>query len=56
MTILMVLGGVVLVAFFMLKTLYFNNMMVQEGIDSKEEKIYQYQFEMIVDNPESAFW
>ena len=56
MTILMVLGGVVLVAFFMLKTSYFNNMMVQEGIDSKEEKIYQYQFEMIVDNPESAFW
>lgn len=54
--ILLIFGCVILAAFFVFKTIYFDNMMKQEGFDSNEEKIYNYQFEMIVDNPESAFW
>lgn len=56
MRILLGLGCVILAVFFVSKTIYFDKMMVQEGLDSRDEKIYKYQFEMIVDNPESVFW
>ena len=54
--VLVTLGCVILAAFFVFKSVYFENVMKQEGLDDREEKIYKYQFEMIVDNPESAFW
>lgn len=54
--VVLILGCLVLTAFFVFKTAYFNYMMKQEGFDTKEEKRYGFQFEMIVDNPESAFW
>lgn len=54
--VLLVLGGMILLAFFWEKNVYFKEMLAEEGLDKKEEKIYKYHFEMIVDDPESAFW
>lgn len=53
---LLVFGGMILLVFFWGKNAYFKEMLAEEGLDKKEEKKYKYQFEMIVDDPESAFW
>ncbi len=53
---LLVFGCAVLLIFFMGKNVYFKEMLAEEGLDKSEEKSYKYQFVMIVDEPESAFW
>ena len=35
---------------------YYRGISEKAGLDKQEEKIYKYQYDMIVDSPDSQFW
>ena len=35
---------------------YYRGISEKAGLDEQEEKIYKYQYDMIVDSPDSQFW
>ncbi len=52
-----ILGTVgVLAVLYMTGESYYSGLTGQNGKEQKETRIYQYKYDMIVDNPESSFW
>lgn len=35
---------------------YYSGITKKAGLEKKEEKVYQYQYDLIVDSPDSQFW
>ena len=35
---------------------YYSGITKKAGFEKKEEKVYQYQYDLIVDSPDSQFW
>lgn len=48
--------AVVIVLTYMTGESYYRGISEKAGLDEQEEKIYKYQYDMIVDSPDSQFW
>lgn len=53
--ILLVFAAVAVIT-YMTGESYYSGITEKAGLDKKEEKIYQYQYDLIVDSPDSQFW
>lgn len=53
--ILLVFAAVIVLT-YMTGESYYRGISEKAGLDEQEEKIYKYQYDMIVDSPDSQFW